>query len=227
MKTRNYLISTVLIVSLLINADAQAKTGHSSARIGNPGLHRGRGQVITHQTSRSSHTRPGLVITGGSHRRSAGISISTSGFHFSTSLIPSLRSRYSNLHRRSTVISHRRPLIIQRPAPVRIHQSTVTVWITNPNGSSTPVVLIREGPWYIGPRGERYYSLPTQHKLRPLYGLHCDSRTANKITIYIPTWTGGKIPVTLIATAEGYIGPKGELYTKMPTENQLAMIYGR
>ena len=227
MKTRNYLISTILIIALLINADARAKTGQSSHKLSNPGLRRGGGQVITRQSSHSSHTRPGLVITGSSHRRTAGITISTPKFHFSTSLIPSLRSRYSNLHRRSTVISHRRPVIVQRPAPVRIHQSTVTVWITNPNGSRTSVVLISEGPWYIGPRGERYHSLPTQHQLRPLYGLHCDAPTTNEITIYIPTWTGGKIPVTLIATAEGYIGPKGELYTKMPTENQLRMIYAK
>lgn len=223
MKTRNYLISTVLIIALLINADARAKSGHSSNRMPNAGLHKGRSAVVT---THSSQRRPGLVISGGSHRRSVGISISTSGFHFSTGLIPSIRSRYSH-HRRSTVISHRRPVAVQTRLPVRIHRSTVTVWITNHNGSRTSVVLIKEGPWYIGPKGERYHSLPTQHQLRPLYGLNCDSRSANEITIYIPTWSGARIPVTLVVTADGYIGPKGELYRRMPTENQLRMIYGK
>ncbi len=49
-------------------------------------------------------------------------------------------------------------------------QQSVTVWITNSNGSKTPVVLKISGPNYIGPKGEVYPSMPTEEQLRPLYG---------------------------------------------------------
>jgi len=55
-------------------------------------------------------------------------------------------------------------------ASVRAEQDVETVWITNTNGSQTSVRLRKDGPGYIGPRGERYPSLPTQDQLRPLYG---------------------------------------------------------
>jgi hypothetical protein len=55
-------------------------------------------------------------------------------------------------------------------ASVRAEQDVETVWITNTNGSQTSVRLRKDGPAYIGPRGERYPSLPTQDQLRPLYG---------------------------------------------------------
>lgn len=47
-----------------------------------------------------------------------------------------------------------------------------TAWITNPNGSRTPVVLTRaSGGMWVGPRGEYYSSFPTEAELKPLYGL--------------------------------------------------------
>ena len=55
-------------------------------------------------------------------------------------------------------------------AAVRAEQDIVTIWITNSNGSQTPVKLRRDGPGYIGPRNERYPSLPTESQLKPLYG---------------------------------------------------------
>ncbi len=55
-------------------------------------------------------------------------------------------------------------------AAVRAEQDIVTVWITNSNGSQTPVKLRRDGPGYIGPRGERYPTLPTEAQLKPVYG---------------------------------------------------------
>lgn len=58
-----------------------------------------------------------------------------------------------------------------RPAPVRVEPSQ-TVWLVNPNGSKTPVVLRPGGGGtWIGPRGEVYTALPTPEQLRPLYGL--------------------------------------------------------
>ena len=46
----------------------------------------------------------------------------------------------------------------------------VVVEVTNSNGSITPVVLRRQGNYYIGPRGEQYTSLPTPAQLKPVYG---------------------------------------------------------
>ena len=55
-------------------------------------------------------------------------------------------------------------------ASVRAEQNVETVWITNSNGSQQAVRLRRDGPGYIGPRGERYPSLPTEAQLKPVYG---------------------------------------------------------
>ena len=52
---------------------------------------------------------------------------------------------------------------------IRAEQNIVTVWITNSNGSQTSVRLQKDGPGYIGPRGERYPSMPTKEDLS-VYG---------------------------------------------------------
>ena len=59
----------------------------------------------------------------------------------------------------------------QQIANVQAQQNTETIWITNSNGSQTPVRLTRNGPGYIGPNGEHYSSLPTQEQLRQVYGM--------------------------------------------------------
>ncbi len=53
---------------------------------------------------------------------------------------------------------------------VRAEQNTQTVWVTNSNGSKISVRLTKQGPGYIGPRGEYYENLPTPEELRPVYG---------------------------------------------------------
>lgn len=58
----------------------------------------------------------------------------------------------------------------QEIASVRAEQNTVTVWVTNSNGSKISVRLNRQGPGYIGPRGEYYDTLPTEDILKPVYG---------------------------------------------------------
>jgi len=55
-------------------------------------------------------------------------------------------------------------------ANIRAEQDSVTVWITNSNGSTTPVKLRRSGPGYIGPRGEHYSQMPTTEDLAKVYG---------------------------------------------------------
>lgn len=45
-----------------------------------------------------------------------------------------------------------------------------TIWLTNSNGSKTPVTLSKAvGGQWIGPRGEVYPNLPSEDQLQPLY----------------------------------------------------------
>ena len=55
-------------------------------------------------------------------------------------------------------------------AAIRAEQNVVTVWITNSNGSQLPVRLQKDGPGYIGPRGERYPNMPSEEQLKQVYG---------------------------------------------------------
>ncbi|MBL7214711.1 MAG: hypothetical protein ISS71_03420 [Phycisphaerae bacterium] len=49
--------------------------------------------------------------------------------------------------------------------------NTVTVWITNSNGSKTPVKLTKTASGgYVGPRGEMYDTMPTEEQLKKVYG---------------------------------------------------------
>lgn len=59
-----------------------------------------------------------------------------------------------------TVVSHR----------VQVEPTTVTVWITNSNGSQTSVSLRKSGPGFFGPRDEWYPHMPTNEQLRVVYG---------------------------------------------------------
>jgi hypothetical protein len=53
---------------------------------------------------------------------------------------------------------------------LRQEMNTVTVNITNSNGSVSTVKLRKQGVGYVGPRGEYYDKLPTGEQLRPVYG---------------------------------------------------------
>ncbi len=48
----------------------------------------------------------------------------------------------------------------------------------------------------------------------------------NTVTIYITTSNDSRIPVTLQKSGPNYIGPRGEIYSSMPTEEQLSKVYG-
>jgi uncharacterized protein YcfJ len=54
----------------------------------------------------------------------------------------------------------------QQSAQMQQEMSTVTINVTNSNGSITPVTLRKQGVVYIGPRGETYPTLPTQEQLK-------------------------------------------------------------
>ena len=53
---------------------------------------------------------------------------------------------------------------------VRLEMNSVTVNITNSNGSISPVTLKKQGIGYVGPKGEFYDHLPTESELKPVYG---------------------------------------------------------
>lgn len=49
--------------------------------------------------------------------------------------------------------------------------NTISMWITNSNGSQTQVKLIRNADGsYTGPKGERYAAMPTEEQLKQAYG---------------------------------------------------------
>ncbi len=49
--------------------------------------------------------------------------------------------------------------------------NVVTVWVTNSNGSKTPVKLTRTANGgYVGPKGEQYDTMPTAEQLKAAYG---------------------------------------------------------
>jgi hypothetical protein len=54
----------------------------------------------------------------------------------------------------------------QQSAQMQQEMNTVTINVTNSNGSITPVTLRKQGVVYIGPRGETYTTLPTQEQLK-------------------------------------------------------------
>jgi uncharacterized protein YcfJ len=53
---------------------------------------------------------------------------------------------------------------------IRQEMNTVTVNITNSNGSISQVKLRKYGVGYIGTRGEYYETMPTEEQLRVVYG---------------------------------------------------------
>ena len=58
----------------------------------------------------------------------------------------------------------------QQMQSIQEQQNSITMWITNSNGSKVPVKLRKDGPNFIGPRGEIYQSMPTEEQLKMVYG---------------------------------------------------------
>ncbi len=48
----------------------------------------------------------------------------------------------------------------------------------------------------------------------------------NTVTVWITNSNSSKVPVRLAKSGPGYIGPRGEIYNRFPTEDQLRMVYG-
>lgn len=126
------------------------------------------------------------------------------------------------------------PMAFLPPSPMPVVQTitvedkTVTVWITNNNGSKTEVKLIPAiNGGYTGPKGEYYSSMPAEGQLKALYGLPCAAPTRNNIIVYLGNRSGSEIVVVLTKDGSEFVGPKGERYLTMPTEEQLKLIYGK
>ncbi|MBT3376593.1 MAG: hypothetical protein HN742_01635 [Lentisphaerae bacterium] len=107
-----------------------------------------------------------------------------------------------------------------------------TVWITNPNGSKTPVTIrSAEGGQWIGPSGEYYDAFPTAEQLLPVYGLGGtpaeETQRPEEKVVWITNPNGSRSKVVLTAGPEGtWAGPGGEVYDALPTEEQLQPVYG-
>ncbi len=136
---------------------------------------------------------PGFSSRYDSHR---------SDFHFSLIIAPPrIRPVYiSPPHRyyyatTPVVVVAAPPVVVETPQVVTVPsqtvvvpntEETVIVWITNDNGSRTPVKLVRlnnPAGYYMGPRGEYYVVLPTDEQLRPLYGLPSTSTASASATL--------------------------------------------
>jgi hypothetical protein len=105
-------------------------------------------------------------------------------------------------------------------------KTSITVWITNDNGSKTPVTLTLSDAGFWGPSGEYYASMPTEEQLKVLYGLRSEVSTESSLTIWLDS-NDAKIPVVLMKDGTEYIGPNGEHYQSLPTKEQLKMVYGQ
>ena len=53
---------------------------------------------------------------------------------------------------------------------LRYQQNTEAFVIRNSNGSTSTIILRKDSAGYIGPKGERYATRPTEEQLRPVYG---------------------------------------------------------
>lgn len=106
-----------------------------------------------------------------------------------------------------------------------VKQTPITVWITNDNGSQTPVTLTPSGVGFVGPSDEYYPNMPTEEQLKASYGLRSNVTVDNTVTVWLENIDGTKIPVVLTKEGSDYIGPKGEHYASIPTKEQLKSIY--
>ncbi|MFA5292063.1 MAG: hypothetical protein WC496_03420 [Phycisphaerae bacterium] len=110
---------------------------------------------------------------------------------------------------------------------VQTKPANFTVWITNDNGSQTPITLTPSGNGFIGPSNEFYPAMPTEEQLKALYGLRTNTSAENSVTVWIDYVDGNKLPIVLSRQGEDYVGPKGEHYANVPSKEQLQMIYGQ
>jgi hypothetical protein len=123
-----------------------------------------------------------LLTTVSAQASSLSISIGSRGVHFSASRRPLVHRHHRHLRTYPTIIApqpriviSRRPVYVHRPVyrPILrtcVKPVSVTIWITNSNGSQQPVILRKTRHGYQGPRGECYATFPSNRQLRRAYG---------------------------------------------------------
>lgn len=57
----------------------------------------------------------------------------------------------------------------QQHAEMVDQMNSLTINVKNSNGSITPVIIRRVGPFFVGPRGEYYSEVPTVEQLEKVY----------------------------------------------------------
>ena len=142
-----YVVSVPLTVvcSVILAFSVGCETNAQNDALIGSGVGAGAGAIIGHQ---SKHATQGALI-GGAAAQAGGYIIGNEQDK------KQQRGSYRN------------------PSPPQEQQqgtNSVTINITNSNGSITPVKLTRSGSNYVGPRGEIYDHFPTEAELKPIYG---------------------------------------------------------
>ncbi|MGA2091014.1 MAG: hypothetical protein ABSH12_06100 [Endomicrobiales bacterium] len=68
------------------------------------------------------------------------------------------------------VTSYENVPVQSQPASPIHNTGSVTTIISNSDGTSTKVMLVKKGNGYVGPDGEFYESMPTMKQLKAVYG---------------------------------------------------------
>jgi hypothetical protein len=106
------------------------------------------------------------------------------------------------------------------------------IYVPNKDGKSfTRVMLTRRDQGFVGPQGEFYPLMPTVAHLAEMYAAGQEPPASRNeestIRLQIPRKDGqGTVEVPIKKTDQGYVGPKGEVYDQMPTQEQLTPVYG-
>jgi hypothetical protein len=109
-------------------------------------------------------------------------------------------------------------------AAITIGAGNVTVWVESGN-AKIPVTLQKQGSLYVGPNGEAYETIPTAEQLKALYAPATDA--GSEFGVLITKDDGTQTVLTFKHTSKGFVGPNGETYATMPTEEQLKKLYGK
>ena len=146
---------TILIIAavslglaFVCGCESDAQTG---ALIGT-GAGAGIGQAIGHNTE--------STLIGGAVGGGAGYMIGNESDKKKT------QAEMENLQQQNMQLQQQNMQMQQQNMQTQQEMSTVTINVTNSNGSITPVTLRKQGVVYIGPRGETYTTMPTQEQLK-------------------------------------------------------------
>jgi len=66
-------------------------------------------------------------------------------------------------------IIYQAPVITQPVAVISQQPVTSVIYVTNSNGSVTPVTITWSGSAWVGPKGEQYLNYPTVEQLKMIY----------------------------------------------------------